>query len=164
MRAKRFRILTSCLIAGGILAVALPGTAMDKPEFVRITPAEVHWQDIPDGHGAQQAVLMGDPGKPGIYVIRAKFPPYVMDRPHSHPNARYVTVLQGTWYTGTGDTFDVARAVALKPGSIMLHPANAVHWDGSGGAETVIVQIIGNGPANTTQADPSQAFWLEIPH
>jgi quercetin dioxygenase-like cupin family protein len=163
MRAKHFRVLAACLIAG-VLADALPGTAMDKPQFVRITPADVRWQNIPDGHGAQQAVLLGDPDKPGIYVIRAKFPPYVMDRPHSHPNARYVTVLEGTWYTGTGDTFDVARAVPLKPGSVMMHPANAVHWDGSGSAETVIVQITGNGPATTTPADPAKPFWLEIPH
>jgi hypothetical protein len=40
-----------------------------------------------------------------------------MDSPHWHPHDRYVTVLQGTWYTGTGDTFDAARAVPLKPGS-----------------------------------------------
>src|SRR5580704_1423612 len=93
MRARYLRVPAACLI-GCFLAAALPGTAMDKPEFVRITPADVHWQNIPDGHGAQQAVLLGDPDKPGIYVIRAKFPPYVMDRPHSHPNARYVTVLE----------------------------------------------------------------------
>jgi quercetin dioxygenase-like cupin family protein len=164
MRAEYFRVLAACLIGAGVLADALPGAAMEKPAFVRITPAEVHWQDIPDGHGAQQATLLGDPGKPGIYVIRAKFPPYVMDRPHWHPNARYVTVLEGTWYTGTGETFDVARAVPLKPGSVMLHPAKSVHWDGSAGAETVIVQIIGEGPAETTPADPGKPFWLEIPH
>jgi hypothetical protein len=164
MRANTFRVWPSCAILTGILAAALPGTAMDTPNFVRITPAEVHWQDIPDGHGAQQATLLGDPDKPGIYVIRAKFPPHVMDRPHWHPNARYVTVLEGTWYTGTGDTFDMTRAVPLKPGSIMMHPAKAVHWDGSGGAETVVVQIIGNGPATTTPTDPSQPFWMEIPH
>jgi hypothetical protein len=60
-----------------------------------------------------------------------------------------VTVLEGTWYTGTGNTFDVAKAVPLKAGSVMLHPAKAVHWDGSTGSETVIVQIIGDGPADT---------------
>jgi hypothetical protein len=143
------------------LAAAL-GVAKDSPDFVRITPADVQWQDIPGGHGAQQATLLGDPDKPGIYVIRAKFPPHVMDNPHWHPNARYVTVLEGTWYTGTGGTFDLARAVPLKPGSIMMHPAKAPHWDGSAGNETVIVQIMGEGPAGTTPIDPKQPFWIEV--
>jgi quercetin dioxygenase-like cupin family protein len=109
------------------------------------------------------ATLLGDPDKPGLYVVRAKFPPHVMDRPHWHPNARYVTVLQGTWYTGTGDRFDLARAVPLKAGSVMMHPAKAAHWDGSAGNETVIVQIMGEGPATTTPVDPTQPFWIEVP-
>jgi Cupin len=99
-----------------------------------------------------------------MYVIRAKFPPHVMDVPHWHPNARYVTVLEGTWYAGTGDTFDLARAVPLPPGSVMVHPAKAAHWDGSGGAENVVVQIIGDGPGTTTQVDPGKPFWIEVPH
>ena len=46
--------------------------------------------------GVQEATLPGNPDKWGIYVIRVKFPPHVMDRPHRHPNARSVTVLEGT--------------------------------------------------------------------
>ncbi len=154
---------TACLLISAVCAAAV-GLAKDSPGFVRIAPADVHWQDIPGAHGARMATLLGDPDKPGIYVIRAKFPPYVMDRPHRHPNARYVTVLEGTWYTGTGDVFDLGRAVPLKPGSIMLHPAKAVHWDGSAGNETVVVQITGEGPATTLPIDPAQPFWIEVPH
>jgi quercetin dioxygenase-like cupin family protein len=163
MRTQHFCALASYLVVAAVCA-AVSGIARDNPDFVRITPAQIHWQDVPDGHGVQQAILLGDPDKPGIYVIRVRFPPHIMDVPHWHPNARYVTVLEGTWYTGTGDTFDLSRAVPLKPGSVMLHPAKATHWDGSGGAEAVIVQIIGEGPASTTQVDPSKAFWVEVPH
>ena len=138
------------------------GIAKEEPDFVRITPTEVRWRDIPDSHGAQQAILLGDPEKPGIYVVRAKFPPHVMDAPHWHPNARYVTVLEGTWYAGTGNTFDPAKAVPLKAGSFMLHPAKAVHWDGSAGNEPVAVQIIGEGPAQTVQVDAKQPMWIEV--
>ena len=147
-----------------LAAVVVGAGAQDAADFVRITPADVHWQDVPNGHGAQQAVLLGNPGKPGLYVIRAKFPPYVMDHPHWHPNARYVTVLAGTWYTGTGDHFDLERAVPLKPGSVMMHPAKASHWDGSAGNETVVVQIMGEGPADSTLVDPHDAFFFEVPH
>jgi quercetin dioxygenase-like cupin family protein len=161
---KTIRTFACFLTVAGVLAIAASGIAGDSPNFVRITPADLAWRDVADGHGVQQATLLGDPSKPGIYVIRVRFPPHVMDVPHWHPNARYVTVLEGTWYSGTGDTFDLTRAVPLKPGSVMLHPAKATHWDGSGGAETVIVQIIGEGPATTTQVDSSKAFWLDVSH
>ena len=64
-----------------------------------------------------------------------------------------MTVLKGIWYTGTGPTFDPQRAVPMKPGSYMLHPAKALHWDGSDSDEEVIVQVFGSGPADTTPAD-----------
>jgi hypothetical protein len=164
MRSDYFRAFASCIAVAGVLTIAMSGIAKDSTDFVRITPADLNWRDVAGGHGVQQATMLGDPNKPGIYVIRVKFPPHIMDVPHWHPNARYVTVLEGTWYSGTGDTFDFAKAVPLKPGSVMLHPAKATHWDGSGSAETVIVQITGEGPASTTQVDPSKAFWLEVPH
>jgi hypothetical protein len=147
----------TCLLAVGVLA----SESARDPIFIRVKPAEVHWQTLPNGHGVQTATLAGDPDKPGLYVIRVRFPPHVMDRPHWHPNDRYVTVLEGTWYTGTGPTFDVARAVPLPAGSLMVHPARALHWDGSASDESVVVQIIGYGPGTTVQLDPKQPFWTE---
>jgi quercetin dioxygenase-like cupin family protein len=164
MNGKNSRAFASCFAAAAVVAMAMSGVAKDSPDFVRITPSQLVWRDVPDGHGVQQATVFGDPSKPGIYMIRVKFPPHVMDIPHLHPNARYVTVLQGTWYSGTGDTFDFAKAIPLKAGSVMLHPAKATHWDGSGGPETVIVQIFGEGPESTTPVESGKAFWLEVPH
>jgi hypothetical protein len=164
VKIKYIPAFASSWIVMGVVVAAVTVVAKDNPGFVRITPADIQWKDVPHGHGVQQAVLLGDPAKSGIYVIRVKFPPYVMDVPHWHPNARYVTVLEGTWSTGTGDTFDLARAIPLKAGSVMMHPAKATHWDGSAGAEAVIVQIIGEGPGTTTQVDPSKTFWMDVPH
>jgi quercetin dioxygenase-like cupin family protein len=162
MIAQVLRPFAWGMIAVGVLAGGSTGVAKDEAAFVRIAPTDVHWQDIPGGHGAQQAVLFGNPDKPGMYVVRVRFPPYVMDAPHWHPNARYVTVLEGIWYAGTGNTFDPAQAVPLKAGSFMLHPAKAVHWDGSAGNEPVVVQIIGEGPADTVQVDPKQPIWRVV--
>ena len=158
---KADRALAACLIFSAIIVGGASSLAVDNPPFVRITPADVRWQDVPGGHGARMATLLGDPSKPGIYVIRVRFPPHLMSAPHWHPHDRYVTVLEGTWYTGTGDTFDVARAVPLNPGSFMFHPATATHWDGSAGDEPVTVQIMGEGPATTTPVDPTLPDWLE---
>jgi len=161
MHAHSLRFLALVVVVS-LLCGGSAGVAKEDPGFVRITPAEVQWRDIPDSHGVQQAILLGDPEKPGMYVVRVKFPPHVMDAPHWHPNARYVTVIEGTWHAGTGTTFDSAKAVPLKMGSFMLHPAKAVHWDGSAGNEPVIVQIIGEGPAQTVQVDPKQPMWIEV--
>jgi quercetin dioxygenase-like cupin family protein len=127
----------------------------DKAGFVRVTPEEVVWSDRPGYDGVKFAVIQGDPTKPGIYVVRAKFSPGTMTRPHWHPEDRYVIVVQGTWYTGEGDTFDPDKTLPLKAGSFMLHPAKAHHYDGAKDVE-VVVQIIGMGPSNTTLVDPKQ--------
>jgi quercetin dioxygenase-like cupin family protein len=130
--------------------------------FARITPAEVRWQDIPGGLGAQKAIIAGDPDQPGLYVVRVRFPPHVMDLPHWHPHVRYVTVLKGTWYAGTGTTFDPQHAVPLEAGSVMVHPARAPHWDGAAGDEEAIVQIVGEGPGTSTPVDPHAPGWVRV--
>ncbi|HWZ62983.1 MAG TPA: cupin domain-containing protein [Steroidobacteraceae bacterium] len=162
MRIRLVPVVASCLMAGTVLGAAADQNTAAAGGFVRLTAEQVHWQDLPDGHGAQMATIAGDPAGPGLYVQRVRFPPHVMDRPHWHPHDRYVTVLRGTWYTGTGATFDPARTVPLKPGSFMFHPARALHWDGSNSDEEVIVQVVGLGPADTTPADPSKPFWVEL--
>ena len=159
MRVPKVILCTLCLSCASMVGA---GADESSAGFVRRTPEQIPWKDIPDGHGAQLATLAGDPAGHGIYVQRVRFPPHVMDHPHWHPNDRYVTVLKGTWYAGTGTIFDPARAVPMKPGSYMLHPAHAVHWDGSNTDEEVIVQIVGLGPADTVQQDPSQPFWVQL--
>ena len=69
-------------------------------------------------------------------------------------------MLQGIWYSGTGDVFDLKSAVALPPGSFMVHPVGAAHLDGSAGDEPVIVQIVGEGPGTTLMINPTQAISL----
>lgn len=161
MRLHLLAAAAAALACGTMLSSALDQSAGGA--FVRLTPEQVRWQDIPDGHGAQVATIAGDPKGMGVYVQRVRFPPHVMDRPHWHPSDRHVTVLKGLWYTGTGPTFDPQHAVPLKPGSYMLHPAKALHWDGSNSDEEVIVQVFGIGPADTTPADAKQPFWVQLP-
>lgn len=127
----------------------------DKAGFVRVTPEEVKWNDVAGYEGIKFATIQGDPSKPGVYVIRAKFSPGTMTRPHWHPEARYVIVVSGTWYTGEGDDFDPDKTVPLKAGSFMLHPGKAHHFDGAKDEE-VVVQIIGMGPSKTTLVHPDQ--------
>ena len=150
------RIALAALLAGPL---SMPSTIVraetDAAGFERIAADQVAWKDIPNGRGVQAAVISGDPGKPGIYVIRAKFPPGIMSSPHTHDEDRYAVVLKGTWYTGTDADWDPAKTVPLKVGSFMKHPAKAIHFDGAKDEE-VIVQIVGYGPSRTNVLSPGE--------
>jgi len=162
MAGKTLAAVAACLICGTVLGSASDQGAAAGAAFVRLSPAQVRWQDVPGGFGAQVATIAGDPAGHGLYVQRVRFPPHVMDRPHWHPNDRHVTVLKGTWFTGTGPAFDPAHAVPLPPGSYMFHPAKALHWDGSNSDQEVVVQVFGIGPADTNPADPKLPFWVQL--
>ncbi len=146
-----------------LMAFALASAAAAQPAGFRTVPADaVQWQPVPNSHGVQSAVIAGNPALPGTYVIRVKFPPHVMDRPHFHSRDRHVTVLQGRWVTGTGPDFAPERGTLLPAGSYMFHPAGGVHWDGSNSDDTVIVQIIGEGPVTSQDVDPAQPSWVRV--
>src|SRR5215471_17532908 len=147
--------IVSNVVIGLALLSATALAKDDRPAFVRVTPEEVVWTDRPGYEGVKFASIQGDPSKPGIYVVRAKFSPGTMTRPHFHPEDRFVTVLSGTWYTGEGDSFEPDKTVPLKAGSFMLHPARAHHYDGAKDEE-VIVQIVGMGPSGTTVVHPAE--------
>jgi quercetin dioxygenase-like cupin family protein len=130
----------------------IANAAVDADGFVRINPDEIVYSG--GGENAPAiAVLAGDPEKEGFYLLRAKFAPGVMSSPHYHSTDRHVTVISGTWYTGTGREFDRENTVPLGPGSYMMHPAGAIHYDGSRDGE-VIVEIKGVGPASTVRLEP----------
>ena len=93
-------------------------------------------------------------------MIRLKFPPGVMSRPHSHPETRIGTVIKGTWWTGTGDKFDPTSTTAVPTGGIMIHPAGKVHYDGARDEET-IVQMMGIGPTGKTTAIARRSGFLQ---
>jgi quercetin dioxygenase-like cupin family protein len=96
--------------------------------------------------------IVGDPSKPGIYVIRRLFKSGETTPPHHHDQDRYVTVIKGMWWTGEGDVKRPEQMVPIATGGFMLHPAGLHHYDGSKEGE-VIVQIIGMGPVKTTDVD-----------
>jgi quercetin dioxygenase-like cupin family protein len=149
----RARFVVAALAVVVLLGPADVLRAEQKQAFPVVTPEQVKWMDRPGFEGVQFATISGDPSKPGIYVIRVKFSPGHMTRPHWHPEDRHVIVISGTWWMGEGDTFDPSKTVPLKPGSYAMHPAKAHHYDGAKD-EQVILQIVGYGPSGTTEVHP----------
>ena len=113
-------------------------------------PAQINWVTSPSG--SSQAVLAGDPAKPGIYVVLTKWSPHHMSRPHFHPNDRFITVISGTWWVGTGTKYDPDSTVAMPPGTFVTHFGKQIHYDGAKDGETVL-EIVGEGPATSTPAE-----------
>ena len=114
---------------------------------------DLKWQDYPGLPGVKFVVIAGNPREAGPYTIRAKFAPGTMSRPHWHPEARYVTVMQGTWWAGEGDVLDPAKTTPVKTGGFAIHAPGKVHYDGAKDEE-VIVQISGIGPSGTNIVNP----------
>ena len=141
----------------GCLALQAPTvvSGQNAPGFVRTNPENMTWTDVEGGLGAQTAILEGDPAKAGLYVIRMKFPPGVMSRPHTHSQDRHAVVLKGTWWTGTGPDFKPEATVPVKIGGYMKHPTGGAHFDGAKDEE-VIVQIIGMGPVESPRIRPAE--------
>ena len=113
-------------------------------------PDQIPWKDDPIG--AKMAVLQGDPSKPGLYIVLVKWTPNHMSRPHWHPNDRFITVISGTWWVGTGPKFDPGKTVPMPAGSFVTHYGKQVHYDGAKESEAVL-EIVGEGPATATPAE-----------
>jgi len=58
-------------------------------------------------------------------------------------------VLSGTWWVGTGETYDPNSTVPMPAGTFVTHFAKGVHYDGAKDGETVLL-IVGEGPATST--------------
>jgi quercetin dioxygenase-like cupin family protein len=149
---NRYRWLS---LLGATLVCAFAGlgpssfAAVDAKGFTIVKPEEFVWKRNADGYDV--ANVYGDPTKEGFYIVRVRFPPGVMSKPHYHPTDRYVTVIAGTWWAGTSADGDRSKTVPLKAGSFMIHPAGAVHFDGAKDVEA-IVEVKGMGPAPSIPA------------
>ena len=144
-----------CWLICGLSAYALSGGVYGQgqpsnPTFLSRQPEELRFAD-----GATQVVIMGDPSKPGMYVVQNTFAPGRTSRPHYHDQDRYITVIKGTWWVSLGpeaDVYNPGKMVPMKAGSFVFHPANGHHYDGAKDEEAV-VRILGMGPVTTKQIE-----------
>ncbi len=141
--------LSLLAVAAAMLAGTVGVSADLDPKAITVSlPKEIKWTK---GNGSESAILVGDPSKPGLYVVLQKWLPHNNSRPHSHPNDRYITVISGTWWVNTGPNYDPAGFKPVPAGSFVVHTAKEIHYDGAKDEECVL-QIVGMGPATSTQA------------
>ncbi len=135
-------------LAAGALGAATAHAAqpLDPKVFGSVRPEAVVFEPFTAfPKGAELSVLVGDPAKPGPYVVRVSVPEGVKLMPHTHPEDRIYTVISGVFYIGLGATFDPSKLVAYGPGSVVVLPGGTphFHWARSGG---YVTQVSGMGP------------------
>jgi hypothetical protein len=139
------------IAAALLVALIGPAAAVElNPKAIAIKQAdEIKWRDPTGAAGVNQKILFGDPSKPGFYMVMNRFKPGNFSRPHFHPNDRFITVVQGTWWVGTGNKWDKNATIPVKAGGTVIHYGKEVHYDGAKDEEVVVI-ITGEGPATNT--------------
>ena len=146
----------SLLVAGVIVIAGGTSTATAQSSHAHkiVTPQEVTWGPAPVElpAGAQAAVLLGDPGKEGLFVLRLKLPKGYRVPPHTHSVQEVVTVMSGMFRVGMGETADQSKAQPLPAGSFLALPPGTAHHVFID--EDTVIQISTNGPWDLKYVNP----------
>lgn len=125
----------------------------DEDHFHAIRPEDIEWKTFaafpPE---ARLALLVGDPAKPGPYLIRVKLSAGTKMMPHRHPEDRIYTVISGVFYIGLGDIFDESKLSAFAPGSVVVLPGGQAHFHWAKSGE-YITQVSAIGPLGLSYVD-----------
>src|SRR3954451_17823601 len=151
---KTVRLLLTILA----LLCAMLVAAQDKTpasSHVLVEGGQVTWGPVPPvlNKGAQLAVLSGNPGAAGPFVIRLQLPAGYKIAPHWHPTDEHVTVISGTFSLGMGDHFDANATKPLAQGGYALLPAEMRHFAWTKDGATV--QVHGMGPFVLNYVNPA---------
>jgi quercetin dioxygenase-like cupin family protein len=137
-----------------ILILAIPLLVAGSSAQAKTTAAALKWGPAPAAlpGGAQMAVVSGDPGKKGMFVVELKMPADYAVAPHWHPTDETVKVLSGKLHYAMTDKLDMAKATTLTAGQSVTMKAKMHHWVHAPGAATI--QVSGMGPFQITYVDP----------
>jgi ChrR-like protein with cupin domain len=150
------RVVPFLLVTATAVAAQSNG---DKPRPGRASgvalPGEIKWSPAPAvlPRGAQLAVIEGDPTKAGEFTMRLRMPANYRIPPHFHPATENITVIQGTFFLGMGDTFDPKRGSRMPVGAFGAVQPGMHHFAWTEG-ETII-QLHGMGPWKLTYVNPA---------
>jgi len=158
VRKEATALLACVCLAGGLAVHSAMGQEAKSAQAAHPAPIsadQLKWGPGPPGlpPGSQAAILDGDPGKPGMFAIRAKFPDGYQVPPHWHPTDEHVTVISGTLLVGMGPKLDEASLRSLGTGGYVKMPAK-MHHTAKAKGET-IVQIQAMGPFQITYVNPA---------
>ena len=142
-----------CLSLVWLGLLSLTGSAQNAPTLpdpshvTFVAPDQIKWT----GEGGQRKMnLVGDPSKPGLYVVLAEWKAGNMSRPHFHSVKRYFYVVDGTWWVGSSNTYDPEKTYPMRAGTFVTHYPGKAHFDGAKANEDGVILEIGEGPVAST--------------
>lgn len=152
-QTARSAVIITLTLALGATVLALRAHAAE-PHHTVVPGDAVAWGPAPPSlpPGAQAAVLLGNPGKEGPFVLRLKFPAGFVVPPHRHSKDEFVMVITGRFAVGAGETLDREGSKALPPASFVHLPAGMPHY--ALAQEETVVQVNGTGPFDVTYINP----------
>ena len=148
--------ITMILLLGSY-ALSFPLAAQDHKDakqhdarHIMLNQQELEWKDGPASlpKGTKMTTLEGDLSKEGPFTVRLKLPPNYEIGPHWHPAIEHVTVLEGSFYMGSGDKMDKNKATELIAGGFAVMPIKHVHFAYT--KEGATIQLHGIGPWGIT--------------
>jgi len=127
-----------------LLSLAVPGASAQFAPMP-VTPQSVTWSSPPNNPLLRAAWMLGAEKEAGAYVLRVVLSDGGRIPPHTHPDTRIVTVLDGTLLVAFGEKPGDADMVPVSAGSVYVVPANRPHalWAKQG---DVTYQETGVGP------------------
>lgn len=140
-----------------VLALPAPLFAQDSATHQTATAHGTHalkWGPAPAAlpAGAQMAVVRGDPGQAAPFTVRLAVPDGYKVAPHFHPTDETLSVRQGTFLVGMGDTLDLAKTKPMTPGAKATMKAGMHHYAAAKGK--TVLQVSGMGPFAITYVNP----------
>lgn len=156
---KPLFLLAAALLPLSLLAQtpAVPQAEAAMPAHadghVLLAPSAMQWGDAPPflEPGVQLAVLSGDPGKSGWFVLRLKAPAGYTIALHWHPTDEHVTLIEGDVSLQMGDVTG-KNVHDFTQGSYVLLPARMHHLATTRGG--AVLQVEGMGPFEINYIDP----------
>lgn len=131
-----------------------PGAAPPAASAISLNTTDLKWGPAPPvlPKGAQMAVLLGDPTKPGLFAMRLQVPDGYKIAPHWHTQDEQLSILQGTFVLHMGDSAQ-GETHTLAMGGFHYLPGGMRHSAEAHGQ--TVIQINGWGPFDLHYVNPS---------
>lgn len=117
-----------------------------EAELHMVRPDDIAWKQIRKEPPLFRAFIQGDQERPGAFTFRVRAAAGHKLMPHTHPDDRVITVIEGTYWSAVGDVFDETKLMVFPRGSFYVVPAGVPHYSAVLEGETIF-QESGIGPS-----------------